>query len=134
MLGVVGSDPSASLMPPGSLSWPCKWSLKERAAKLCMVSAGSELENNALSRAPALIHLSEEETSSFSNEAFSGQKLFDDWMVSLCLYHRKMLAVILIETFKNRMKLTVKDDAMQVGSAHCRAHTGTNFTLVNLQK
>ena len=32
------------------------------------------------------------------------------------------------------MKLTAKDDAMQVGSVQCRAHTGTNFTLVNLQK
>ena len=70
MLGVVGSDPSASPMPPESLSWPCKWSLKERAATLCMVSAGSELQNNALSRAPDLIYLSEEETSSFSIEVF----------------------------------------------------------------
>ena len=80
------------------------------------VSAGSELEDSASSRAPDLMYLSEEETSSSSNEVFSAQELFDDWMVSLRLDQRKMLAVILMETFKNRMKLTAKDAAMEAGS------------------
>ena len=40
--------------------------------------------------------------------------MFDDWMASLHLNHRKMLAVIW--TFKNRMQLYEKDAAMEAGS------------------
>ena len=42
--------------------------------------------------------------------------MFDEWMVSLRLDQRKMLAVILMETFKNRWELNAKDAATEAGS------------------
>ena len=42
--------------------------------------------------------------------------MFDEWMVSLRLDQRKMLAVILMETFKNRWQLNAKDAATEAGS------------------
>ena len=51
-----------------------------------------------------------------SDEEFSPQDIFDDWMVSLRRDQRQMLAVILMEHFRNRMKLNAKDAATEAGS------------------
>ena len=44
------------------------------------------------------------------------QSVFDDWMVSLRLDDRRMLAVILMESFKRRQDMNVKDAAQEAGS------------------
>lgn len=44
------------------------------------------------------------------------QKIFDDYMVSLPLDQRRMLGVILMESFKTRQKMNVKDAAREAGS------------------
>ena len=59
---------------------------------------------------------SDEESDSSSNDEFAPQDMFDEWMVLLRLDQRKMLAVILMETFKNRWQLNAKDAATEAGS------------------
>ena len=51
-----------------------------------------------------------------SKEEFDSQEVLDDWMVTLRLEQRKMLAVTLMESFKTRQKMNVKDAAREAGS------------------
>ena len=57
---------------------------------------------------------SDEDGSEFNDSV--AQEIFDDWMVSLRLDQRRMLAVILMESFKTRQGMTVKDAATEAGS------------------
>ena len=43
------------------------------------------------------------------------QEIFDDWMVSLRLDQRRMLAVIVMKSFKCRQRMNVKDAAQEAG-------------------
>ena len=43
------------------------------------------------------------------------QEIFDDWMVSLRLDQRWMLVVILMESFKCRQRMNVKDATQKAG-------------------
>ena len=55
-----------------------------------------------------------EEEAQFDDER--AQEIFDEWMVSLRLDQHRMLAVILMESFKNRQGMKVKDSAQEAGS------------------
>ena len=44
------------------------------------------------------------------------RRFFDDYVVSLSLDQCRMLGVILMESFKSRQKMNVKDAAREVGS------------------
>ena len=53
------------------------------------------------------------------DEEFSGeraQEIFDEWILSLRLDQRRMLSVILMESFKNRQNMNTKDAAQESGS------------------
>ena len=108
--------------PSVSPSWSRKRSQKERAAHMHSMSSGGvqESEDNIMSaRDPDFAYQSKEEPEhddDSSHEEFAPQELFDDWMVSLRLDQRKMLSVILMETFKSRMKMSAKDAATDSGS------------------
>ena len=87
-----------------------------RAAK--MHEETVEEEEEASRRDPDNVYHSDEDpeqNEESSYDEFSPQEIFDDWMVSLRLDQRKMLSVILMETFKNRMKLNTKDAATEAG-------------------
>ena len=80
-------------------------------------SSGVEEEGATVSD-PDFGYRSEEEpdaNDTSTDEEFSPQELFDDWMVSLRLDQRKMLSVIAMEHFKSRMHLNVKDAATEAG-------------------
>ena len=55
-----------------------------------------------------------EEEAEFTQE--KAQEIFDEWMVSMRLDQRRMLAVILIESFKTRQRMNVKEAAQEAGS------------------
>ena len=44
------------------------------------------------------------------------RRFFDDYMVSLPLDQRRILAVILMESIKSRQKMNVRDAAREAGS------------------
>jgi hypothetical protein len=78
-----------------------------------------ESEGNTSARDPDFAYRSEEEPEhddDSSHEEFAPQELFNDWMLSLRLDQRKMLSVILMETFKSRIKMNAKDAATEAGS------------------
>ena len=52
--------------------------------------------------------------SDFDDE--KAQSIFDDWMVSLPALNRKTLAVLLMESFRNRQKMNVTDAAKEAAS------------------
>ena len=54
-----------------------------------------------------------EEEVQFDDER--AQEICDEWMVSLRLDQRRVLAVILMESFKNRQGMKVKDAAQEAG-------------------
>lgn len=51
-----------------------------------------------------------------SEEEFSPQEVFVDWMVSLRRNQQQMLPVILMEHFRNRLNLNAKEAANEAGS------------------
>ena len=57
---------------------------------------------------------SEDEGAEF--DQLKAQELFDEWMVTLRLEQRRMLGVILMESFKQRQGMNVKDAAQEAGS------------------
>jgi hypothetical protein len=66
---------------------------------------------------PDFDYRSEEEPhDSSADYDFSPQEVFDDWMVSLWRDQRQMLSVILVENFRNRLNLNVKQAATEAGS------------------
>ena len=67
----------------------------------------SESENNRDSE-------SSSSESDFDDE--KAQSIFDDWMVSLPALNRKTLAVLLMESFRNRQKMNVTDAAKEAAS------------------
>ena len=71
--------------------------------------------DDPLSRDPDYTYRSEEPEES-SEEEFDSQEALDDWMVMLRLKQRKMLSVTLMESFKTRQKMNVKDAAREAGS------------------
>ena len=44
------------------------------------------------------------------------QEVFDDWMLSLTLEQRKMLSVLLYESFRNRQRMSKMDAAQESAS------------------
>ena len=88
-----------------------------RAAKASRSADGASSETCGHSQ-----ELSEEEPGDSSSdsissaEGFEPQEVFDEWMTSLRLEQRKMLAVILMESFKQRQKMKVRDAAREAGS------------------
>ena len=54
--------------------------------------------------------------SSSSDEEFNSEEALDDWMLTLRLEQRRMLGVNLVESFKRRQKMSVKDAAKEAGS------------------
>ena len=58
----------------------------------------------------------EEPHDTSSDEEFSPQEVFDDWMVSLRHDQRQMLSVILMEHFRNRLNFSAKAAATEAGS------------------
>ena len=70
-------------------------------------------------RDPDYAYRSEEECdqgSSSSDEEFNSEETLDDWMLTLRLEQRRMLGVNLIESFKKRQKMNVKNAAKEAGS------------------
>ena len=67
----------------------------------------------------------------YSSEAseFDAQSVFDDWMVSLPALQRKTLAVLLMESFKNRQNMGVMGAAQEAASI-----TGFNEKTVRLYR
>ena len=102
--------------PIGS-AWSRKRKQRAKAAAMRQRSSGVEEEGATVSD-PDFGYRSEEEpdaNDTSTDEEFSPQELFDDWMVSLRLDQRKMLSVIAMEHFKSRMHLNVKDAATEAG-------------------
>ena len=58
--------------------------------------------------------LGDDDDSDFDND--KAQQYFDDWMVSLSIPERKMLGVLLYQSFRTRQKMSVKDAATEAGS------------------
>ena len=78
----------------------------------------SSLEDLSV-RDPDYAYRSEEECdqgSSSSDEAFNSEEALDDWMLTLRLEQQRMLGVNLMESFKRRQKMNVKDAAKEAGS------------------
>ena len=50
------------------------------------------------------------------DEEFNSEEALDDWMLTLRLEQRRMLGVNLVESFKRRQKMNVKDAAKEAGS------------------
>ena len=94
--------------PPAgpSLPWSRKQRQRERAEKMRCDSATMGTPTNVES----------EQDNTSSDEEFSSQEVFDDWMVSLRRDQRRILAVIIIEHFKNRLNLNVKAAATEAES------------------
>ena len=44
------------------------------------------------------------------------QRVFDDWMISLSALNRKMLSVLLFQSFRGRQKMSVHDAALETAS------------------
>ena len=53
-----------------------------------------------------------------SDDEFDAQETLDDWMLTLRLEQRKMLSVTLMESFKSRQKMNVKEAATEAGLVH----------------
>ena len=117
-------SPRASVCSPQSFAWSRKRLQKAKIAAVrpAMLSAsadGPSVETGGPSMDADRSYRSEEERGddfSSTDEAFNPQDTFDEWMVSLRLDQRKMLAVILMESFKRRQKMRVKDAASEAGS------------------
>ena len=58
--------------------------------------------------------VSDDGESDFDDE--KAQNMFNDWVVSLCAYDRKMLAVALLHTFRTRQGMLVMDAAKEAAS------------------
>ena len=58
----------------------------------------------------------EEDPEQSSDDEFDAQETLDDWMLTLRLEQRKMLSVTLMESFKSRQKMNVKEAATEAGS------------------
>ena len=71
---------------------------------------------NQSPRDPDYAYRSEEGPDDSSEEEFDYQETLDDWMVTLRLEQRRMLAVTLMESFKKRQKMNVKEAATEAGS------------------
>ena len=108
-----------------SLAWSRKSKQKEKALHTSTFRqrGGRRLstdgEEETLDRDPDFAYRSDEEPEPdepSSDEEFSPQDYLDDWILSLCLDQRKMLAVILMESYKKCMKLNAKDAATETGS------------------
>ena len=90
------------------------------------VSSSSEQAARSAREAPVmdqddLINENSDHGSSESEEEAEfddarAQEIFDNWILSLRLDQRQMLAVILMESFKNRQGMKVKDAAQEAGS------------------
>ena len=120
-----GEGQRTSVLSPQSRAWSLKRTRNLRAARMrAAKQPASELEEEEIeavshSNDPDFGYRSDEEPDenrSSSEEEFNSQEIFDDWMVSLRLDQRKMLAVILMESFKGRQKMNVKDAAQEAGS------------------
>ena len=59
---------------------------------------------------------SERNTCAQAGKGFVDQRLLDDWALSLHLEQRKMLAVTLMENFKTRQKMNIKEAATEARS------------------
>ena len=57
---------------------------------------------------------SSNDESDFSDD--KAQDIFDDWIVSLTLADRKMLSVLLFDSFRERQKMSVKEAAQESAS------------------
>ena len=57
-----------------------------------------------LTSPPDIAHRSEEDAEQSSEEEFDAQEALDEWMLTLRLEQRKMLAVTLMESFKTRQR------------------------------
>ena len=60
----------------------------------------------------------EEDPEQSSDDEFDAQETLDDWMLTLRLEQRKMLSVTLMESFKSRQKMNVKEAATEAGLVH----------------
>ena len=112
--------PRASVFSPQSLARSSKKRRSEKAA--AMRAAKTKVHEDPPEETAGCsmdVDRSEEEHddgSSSSDEEFDPQDIFDEWMVSLRLDQRQMLAVLLMESFKQRQKMRVTDAARESGS------------------
>ena len=117
---VSSESPGSSAFSPQSLVW----SLKRKSSKKAELMRASKQPlsvppvspDERLSRDTDYTYRSEEEPEESSEEEFDSQEALDDWMVTLRLEQRKMLSVTLMESFKTRQKMNVKDAAREAGS------------------
>ena len=106
-----------------SIAWKGKRRSWEKAKHMRQskrpVSVQSSLLEDLSVRDPDYAYRSEEECdqgSSSSDEKFNSEETLDDWMLTLILEQRRMLGVNLIESFKRRQKMNVKNAAKEAGS------------------
>lgn len=118
---VVPIDPGP--ISPQSLAWKGKRRSWEKAKHMRQskrpVSAQSSCLEDLSVRDPDYAYRSEEECdqgSNSSDEEFNSEEALDDWMLTLRLDQRRMLGVNLMESFKRRQKMNVKDAAKEAGS------------------
>ena len=76
-------------------------------------SAASEPDEDESRPIPCIDSENERPDYSSSEEEFDPQAVFDDWVSSLCLHDRKMLAVMLFMTLQKRLKFTKLSSALE---------------------
>ena len=111
------TSPGSSRLSPQSLAWRKKRSIRERAHHMreCK-ELGQSSDVDQPPRDPDFAYRSEEDAEQSSEEEFDAQEALDEWILTLRLEQRKMLAVTLMESFKTRQKMNVKEAATEAGS------------------
>ena len=99
-----------SQVSPQSLAWKRKRSSREIAQHM----RECQHPNYDLDNEPVSDHDGSDQSS--SDEEFDAQEAVDDWVLGLRLEQRRMLAVTLMESFKTRQKMNVKEAATEAGS------------------
>ena len=101
------TTPSLSETPPPLLSPPSTEPCPSGMQELQLPTA--DVDSNDESKS-----VSDDGESDFDDE--KAQNMFNDWVVSLCAYDRKMLAVALLHTFRTRQGMLVMDAAKEAAS------------------
>ena len=117
---VSSESPGSSAFSPQSLAWSRKRKSSKKAeimrASKQPLSVPPVSPDERLSRDTDYTYRSEEEPEESSEEEFDSLEALDNSMVTLRLELRKMLSVTLMESFKTRQKMNMKDAAREAGS------------------
>lgn len=107
-----GAGPSTSTPEPSSASATPVAALPEPQVASVDPAVGLALPNPGVESDSE--YESEPEEGEFDDD--KAQSIFDDFMVALPLYYRRMLAVVLMESFRKRQQMNIKEAAQETGS------------------